>query len=73
MVTMSSQKARFEADIAVRKKLGKPSITADDGLIQALQSGMPDCSGVALGLDRLIMIALNKDRIQEIQSFAVGI
>lgn len=66
------QQARFDEDVIKRRELGKPQVAPDLGLIQALQAGMPECSGVALGLDRLIMIALSKQRIQEVQSFAVG-
>lgn len=66
------QQRRFEMDIAKRKELGKPAIQPDYELLEAMKSGLPPCSGVALGLDRLIMIALHKMTIQEVQCFAVG-
>ena len=41
----------------------------DENLLAALQSGLPDCSGVAMGLDRLFMLLFTKPTIQEVISF----
>jgi len=50
------QAARFAEDNRRRKKLGLPAMQADDELLEALRRGLPDCAGVALGFDRLLML-----------------
>ena len=63
------QRRRFEADLAIRKQMGKPLPTLDENFLNALESGMPACSGVALGLDRLFMLALHKKEIKDVLLF----
>ena len=41
----------------------------DHHLIEALTAGLPDCAGVALGIDRLIMLALGYDHIDDVTAF----
>jgi lysyl-tRNA synthetase class 2 len=65
-----TQALRFEEDAQKRRELGLPSVPVDDRLLSALEAGMPPCAGIALGLDRLIMLALGKNMIQEVVSFA---
>lgn len=60
---------RFENDNQQRQQQNKPEIPLDEHLLSAMQSGLPECSGVALGFDRLIMLATNKPHIQAVQSF----
>lgn len=64
------QRKRFEADLLFRQQNNLPSVEIDENLLAALDAGLPDCSGVALGVDRLIMIALNAKSINEVLSFA---
>ena len=63
------QKKRFLEDIEKRKKMGKPVPKIDENFLTALEKGMPECSGVALGLDRLYMLALGKDNIEDVLLF----
>jgi len=63
------QKQRFEADNQLREQLNLPTQAIDDYFIAALQAGLPDCAGVALGVDRLCMIALDKASISQVLSF----
>ncbi len=65
----NSQKARFEADNQQRSALGLPQNEIDQRFIGALQKGLPPCAGVAVGIDRLIMLALNKTSIRDVLSF----
>ncbi len=52
-----------------RKEAGNPSVPIDEQLLAALAHGLPDCAGVALGIDRLIMLAAKKDSINEVLAF----
>ncbi|VAW73875.1 Translation elongation factor P Lys34--(R)-beta-lysine ligase [hydrothermal vent metagenome] len=49
------QQRRFEGDNVVRQQVGQDVVPMDEQLIAALRSGLPDCAGVALGIDRLLM------------------
>ena len=66
----NEQRARFEADNAERRRLGLPEVDADERLLGALAHGMPDGAGVALGIDRLIQLALGKARLEEVLAFS---
>lgn len=70
LTSASEQAARFAADNAQRRALGKPEVTADIKLIAALEKGLPDCSGIALGFDRLIMLAVGAASLDEVQTFS---
>jgi lysyl-tRNA synthetase class 2 len=48
-----------------------PQHPIDQNLIEALKVGMPDCSGVALGVDRLVMLALGAETLAEVIAFSV--
>lgn len=52
------QSLRFERELASRRAAGKVTPPADAHLIAALRAGLPDCAGVALGIDRLLMLLL---------------
>lgn len=66
----TEQQRRFATDLAKRQQLGLPSIAADQRLLAALEQGLPACAGVALGFDRLLMLAAKAKRIEEVVSFA---
>lgn len=57
------QRARFERDLARRRVRGSRLPPPDGALLAALEHGLPDCSGVALGVDRLLMDLLGSDEI----------
>ncbi len=61
------QAARFSDDRARRLALYGPDWPVDDGLLAALRHGMPPASGIALGFDRLAMLASGADRIGQVQ------
>lgn len=64
------QSARFADDNTQRERLGKPRVDIDKRLLAALEAGMPEGSGVALGVDRLIQLALGKQSVAEVMAFA---
>lgn len=68
----AEQRRRFDADIAFRRANGKPVPAVDERFLSALESGMPFASGVAVGLDRLYMLALGKKSIEEVVLFMDG-
>ncbi|MBY7974440.1 elongation factor P--(R)-beta-lysine ligase [Vibrio fluvialis] len=63
------QLARFEADNVKRIEMGLTPQPIDYHLIAALEAGLPECAGVALGIDRLIMLALGEDHIDKVTAF----
>ncbi|USD65080.1 elongation factor P--(R)-beta-lysine ligase [Vibrio sp. SCSIO 43136] len=63
------QLARFEQDNRQREEMGLAQMPIDHHLIKALEHGLPACAGVALGVDRLIMLALGKAHIDEVTAF----
>ncbi|MGY5736628.1 elongation factor P--(R)-beta-lysine ligase [Vibrio chemaguriensis] len=63
------QLARFEQDNAKRLDMGLKPQPIDYHLISALEAGLPDCAGVALGIDRLIVLALGCDHIDQVTAF----
>ena len=65
-----AQMHRFEEDNIIRKSLGLKPMVIDTQLMAALDFGMPACSGIALGLDRLFAILENKNSLAEVMSFA---
>ena len=62
----AEQRARFERDHAVRGSRGDALPAIDDALLDALDAGFPDCAGVALGVDRLMMAMLGTGRIADV-------
>lgn len=60
------QQARFHADNAERVALGLPEMALDEGFLAALAQGLPMCSGVALGVDRLLMLADGAAHIEDV-------
>ena len=69
----NEQLARFEADNRKRIEMGLPEQPIDLHLVEALRAGFPDCAGVAVGIDRLIMLALGHDHIDAVTAFPINI
>ena len=71
LVDSAEQRRRFEADIEKRERQGLPSVPIDERLISALEHGLPGCAGVALGVDRLIMLAAGTRNIADVLTFPI--
>jgi elongation factor P--(R)-beta-lysine ligase len=66
------QRARFETDLAVRKERGLPCYPVDEAFLAALDEGMPPCAGIALGVDRLVMLVTGAEQIRDVLAFTAG-
>lgn len=64
------QARRFAADNRRRADLGLPSMPVDNTLLAALRHGLPACSGIALGVDRLLMALSGANALSELVAFA---
>ncbi|WMQ74509.1 MAG: Elongation factor P--(R)-beta-lysine ligase [Sodalis sp.] len=65
------QRQRFERDNRKRVAMSLAKQPIDENLLAALAQGMPECSGVALGVDRLLMLALKAERLSDVIAFSV--
>ena len=64
------QRNRMTADLDRRRVTRRPGVPVDKYLLGALEYGLPECAGVALGFERLLMIASGKDDIRDVVTFA---
>ncbi len=70
LINNDTQRSRFQHDLRVRKSKSLGDVPFDNNMLHALAHGLPDCSGVALGVDRLLMIMLGAERIEQVISFS---
>ena len=69
----AEQEQRFVEEQAKRSENGKMGIPYDKNFINSMNQGLPECSGVALGIDRLVMFALGLDNIDQVMPFPADI
>jgi len=69
IISAPDQLARLQAAAARRRQHGKPVYPMPSAFLQALEDGLPPCAGVALGLDRLLMLLLQADSLDAICPF----
>jgi lysyl-tRNA synthetase class 2 len=63
------QEKRFQGEQSMRLALGVEQIEVDIYLLAAMNEGLPSCAGVALGVDRLVMLALQMKNIADVMAF----
>ena len=63
------QASRFEKENRLRAEGGKTPLPVDRDFLDGLASGLPDCAGIAMGFDRIVMLALDKTSISEVTPF----
>lgn len=68
LASRSEQEARFQSENALRKSLGKPAMEMNNQFLDAV-GRLPDCAGIALGLDRLFMVLSGARRLADISPF----
>lgn len=61
---------RYAIDAETRRRSGLADVPMDSRLLAAMQVGLPDCSGVALGMDRLLLLASGARRLEQVLAFA---
>ena len=66
LTNAKEQRLRFEADMDLKEKLYGKSYPIDDDFMSALEYGMPESSGIALGIDRLAMLACGVEKIEDV-------
>ena len=62
------QRRRFEQDNRLRRQLGLEAYPLDEAFLQALEQGLPECAGVAVGLDRLLMVISGSQNIEQVMT-----
>lgn len=69
LLDLKTHQRRFEQQNQKRKELGKKALPLDHSFLEALAQGLPACAGVAVGVDRLLMLKSKKQTIQEVLAF----
>src|SRR5690606_30221348 len=69
----AEQRIRFEADMDEKEKIYNHRWPIDQDFLAAMEYGMPACSGIALGIDRLVMLAAHTDNIDDVLWLPVSI
>jgi lysyl-tRNA synthetase class 2 len=69
LAAADEQRARFAADLRERRERALPVHRMDERLLAALAAGLPDCAGVAVGFDRVLMLAAGAAHIEEVLPF----
>ena len=72
LTNSDEQRQRFAADRSRREAIGRPDVEPDEAFLAALAAGLPDCCGVAVGFDRVLMLALGCRRLDEVVSFPLA-
>ena len=63
------QRGRFENNCRMRSEQGRTCPVLDARFLDALEAGLPDCAGAAMGFDRVVMLALGAESLREVQAF----
>jgi elongation factor P--(R)-beta-lysine ligase len=67
---VATQQALFQRELERRAALGKPAVAIDIKYLEALRQGIPPGAGMALGVDRLVMVLTEQDDIRDVLAFA---
>jgi len=67
----NEQRKRFVNDLQKRRELNLPEIVIDENFLTALNNDFPDCSGVAVGVDRMVMLLMEVNSIKDVISYPI--
>jgi lysyl-tRNA synthetase class 2 len=73
LTDVAEQRARFDRDRAIRRAAGQREHAIDERLLAAIGHGLPECAGVALGVDRLLMLKLGARSIRDVIPFPIDV
>jgi elongation factor P--(R)-beta-lysine ligase len=65
------QRRRFEKEISFKNQENSPYSPLDERFFAALEAGLPDCAGVAIGIDRLLMLLTNSKTLDDVLAFSI--
>ncbi len=71
LTDVEEARRRFQVDSDTRRTAGLAAVAPDERLLDALASGLPPCAGVALGVDRLVMLACGAAALADVIAFPV--
>lgn len=66
LTDVKAQRARFESDMDKKQRLYGERYPIDEDFLQALEEGLPESSGIALGVDRLVMLCTGAEHIEDV-------
>ncbi len=66
------QRQRIDNERKIRKSKALPESNIDKHFLNAIESGLPDCSGIAIGLDRLLMLVTDSKTINQVITFPIA-
>jgi lysyl-tRNA synthetase class 2 len=66
LIDPAEQRKRFIEELDIKEKIYGERYPVDEDFIKALEYGMPDAGGIALGIDRLVMLAVGSDNISQV-------
>ncbi len=69
LVDAAEQRRRFSATAAQRRAEGRPVYPLDEHFLAALETGLPPCGGIALGVDRLLLVLTDAPTLQDVIAF----
>lgn len=72
LTDVHEQQQRFEQEIMLRQENQQTAPVLDQRFLSALASGLPDCAGMAIGLDRLLMLLTNSKHINDVLAFPIA-
>jgi elongation factor P--(R)-beta-lysine ligase len=67
----AEQRRRFAEDLEERRRRGRPALPMDERLLAALEAGLPPCAGIALGVDRLLLLLAGAEALEDVLAFPI--
>ena len=69
LLDADEHRQRFKTDREIRQQRGLPAMTVDEAFLETLEHGLPECAGVALGFDRLVMLGVGAKALSDVTAF----
>ncbi|MBL6708619.1 MAG: hypothetical protein ISP99_04705 [Pseudomonadales bacterium] len=69
LLDADEHRQRFKTDKEIRRQRGLPEMAVDEVFLAALEHGLPECAGVAMGFDRLVMLGVGAKALSDVTAF----